>query len=162
MAEILPDIINDGFWLDFFIAELTATLNTPSKYEPSHIETAMKLGIVKANNDLAAVKTLLLSKGFADFEAFNATINDLLDDMPITEFYYRMAVHFWAKLQLLKSAPGVGSSVTAEKAADLDNDMPTWLENNYYQMIGLLVEKVQMIYHDFTGESSSNVSVALI
>lgn len=161
MAEI-PDVVGDGFWLDFFIAELTSTLNTPSKYEQSHIETAIKLGIVKANNDLAAVKTFILSKDFSDFSVFNLTIAESLDDMPVTEFYYRMAVQFWAKLQLLRSAPGLGRSVTAEKAADLDNEMATWLEDNYYQMIGLLVEKVKTIYADFTGESSSNVSVALI
>lgn len=157
-------ISNDGFWSEIDIDNFMETKEAPSVYEDAQIKDALKIAMVHANVDLEDLKTALKDKGvtiFADYSEADGDDGNIIDEMPILDFFYNLAVYSYAKYQLLRLAPALGWSVREEDAAKNDNDMSILLLERYNYAINQLFKRCIKISNLTTLDDFSS-SVSLI
>jgi hypothetical protein len=115
-------ISNDGFWSDLALADLLKQYRIPSEYADNVDNYGLVNAMATINLALVPVKNAIIDLGFdtlADYTTANA---ELINDMPLLEFWYQKAVFAYATAYLYQLANRIDRRKEADKSVENAND----------------------------------------
>ncbi len=121
-------IANDGFFPDVVLSEFLAPYRIPAEYDNEAVITAVKLGIVEINTQVAAVKATKIVDGFTTLDAcLDAQNEATIDGEYSLTVLYKKAVSSWAKAWLLQQFNATNRRNTAA-----ESDVPAVMNTTDY------------------------------
>jgi hypothetical protein len=136
--ENIDPTANDGFWPALAMADLVSKYRIPSEYDTPVIETGLKLGMIKVNEELERVK-VLVSVSHATFTDYTSSDGMPSDQGEFLNELYAAAVYCRAKAFLVQQFNSMRKTPnTTGENDEIQNTESHWLNECQYCVSRLL------------------------
>jgi len=132
-------ITNDGFWSDVDVAKLLVKYRVPSEYANDTITWGLSLAVIKVNEKIERVKTIISLLGHATFVEYITDNPNEVVGMDLLEAHYEHAVYSRAKAFLLQQFKTMNRREIAENEAKQSAETEQfWLDESQKSIASIL------------------------